>query len=147
MSAELIDPRGPRFGAAITSALSLTAFGIAVSVPDGFFTAYPLIVLLALLFSWSVFSPKTHPYGLIFKKLVRPRLAAPSELEDARPPQFAQKVGLGFALLGLVGYWFAPVLVAVSAGFIFFAAFLNAFFNFCLGCQMYLGLKRFGVIR
>lgn len=147
MSAELIDPRGPRFGAAITSALSLTAFGIAVSVPDGYFTAYPIIVLLALLFSWSVFSPKTHPYGLIFKKLVRPRLAAPSELEDSRPPQFAQKVGLGFALLGLVGYWFAPVLVAVSAGFIFFAAFLNAFFNFCLGCQMYLGLKRFGVIR
>jgi hypothetical protein len=147
MSAELIDPRGPRFGAAITSALSLTAFGIAVSARDGYFTAYPLIVLLALLFSWSVFSPKTHPYGLIFKKLVRPRLAAPSELEDSRPPQFAQKVGLGFALLGLVGYWIAPVLVAVSAGFIFFAAFLNAFFNFCLGCQMYLGLKRFGVIR
>lgn len=147
MSAELIDPRGPRFGAAITSALSLTAFGIAVSVPDGYFTAYPIIVLLALLFSWSVFSPKTHPYGLIFKKLVRPRLAAPSELEDSRPPQFAQKVGLGFALLGLVGFWVAPVLVAVSAGFIFFAAFLNAFFNFCFGCQMYLGLKRFGVIR
>ncbi len=147
MSAELIDPRGPRFGAAITSALSLTAFGIAVSLQDGYFTAYPLIVLLALLFSWSVFSPKTHPYGWIFKKLVRPRLAAPSELEDARPPQFAQKVGLGFALLGLAGYWLAPVLVAVSAGFIFFAAFLNAFFNFCLGCQMFLGLKRFGVIR
>ena len=147
MSAELIDPRGPRFGAAITSALSLTAFGIALSGTNGYGSAYPVIVLLAVLFSWSVFSPKTHPYGLIFKKLVRPRLAAPTELEDARPPQFAQKVGLGFALLGLVGFWFAPVLVAVSAGFIFFAAFLNAFFNFCLGCQMYLGLKRFGLIR
>jgi hypothetical protein len=147
MSAELIDPRGPRFGAAITSALSLTTFGIAVSAPEGFSAAYPLIVLLAALFSWSVFSPKTHPYGLVFKKLVRPRLAAPRELEDSRPPQFAQKVGLGFALLGLVGFWFAPVLVAVSAGFIFFAAFLNAFFNFCLGCQMYLGLKRFGLVR
>lgn len=147
MSAELIDPRGPRFGAAITSALSLTAFGIAVSDSNGNSNAYSLIVLLAVLFSWSVFNPKTHPYGLIFKKVVRPRLGAPSELEDPRPPQFAQKVGLGFALLGLIGFWFAPVLVAVSAGFIFFAAFLNAFFNFCLGCQMYLGLKRFGVIR
>ena len=147
MSAELIDPRGPRFGAAITSALSLTAFGIAVAGSNGYSNAYPLIVLLAVLFSWSVFSPKTHLYGLIFKKLVRPRLAAPSELEDSRPPQFAQKVGLGFALLGLVGFWIAPVLVAVSAGFIFFAAFLNAFFNFCLGCQMYLGLKRFGIVR
>lgn len=147
MSAELIDPRGPRFGAAITSALSLTAFGIALSGTNGYDSAYPVIVLLTVLFSWSVFSPKTHPYGLIFKKLVRPRLSTPSELEDARPPQFAQKIGLGFALLGLVGFWFAPVLVAVSAGFIFFAAFLNAFFNYCLGCQMYLGLKRFGVIR
>ena len=146
MSAELIDPRGPRFGAAITSALSLAAFGIAVSAPEGFFAAYPLIVLLSVMFSWGVFSPKTHPYGLVFKKLVHPRLSAPSELEDSRPPQFAQKVGLGFALLGLVGFWFAPVLVAVSAGFIFFAAFLNAFFNFCLGCQMYLGLKRFGIV-
>jgi hypothetical protein len=146
MSAELIDPRGPRFGAAITSALSLAAFGIAVSAPEGFSAAYPLIVLLAVMFSWSVISPKTHPYGLVFKKLVRPRLSAPSELEDSRPPQFAQKVGLGFALLGLIGFWFAPVLVAVSAGFIFFAAFLNAFFNFCLGCQMYLGLKRFGIV-
>ncbi len=147
MSAELIHPRGQRFGAAITRVRSLSAFGIAVSLQGGYFTAYPLIVLLALLFSWSVISPKTHPYGLIFQKLVRPRLSAPSELEDARTPQFAQKVGLGFALLGLVGFWFAPVLVAVSAGFIFFASFLNAFFNFCLGCQMYLGLKRFGVIR
>ena len=147
MSAELIDPRGPRFGAAITSVLSITAFGIALSGTNGYDSAYPVIVLLAVLFSWSVVNPKTHPYGVIFKKLVRPRLAAPTELEDARPPQFAQKVGLGFALLGLVGFWFAPVLVAVSAGFIFFAAFLNAFFNFCLGCQMYLGLKRFGLIR
>jgi hypothetical protein len=79
--------------------------------------------------------------------LVRPRLAPPKELEDPRPPKFAQQVGFAFALLGLVGYWIAPVLVVVSAAFIFFAAFLNAAFNYCLGCQMYLLLKRFGIIR
>ena len=148
MSAELIDPRGPRFGAAITSALSLTAFGIAVSANDGFATAYPLIVLLAVLFSWSVFSPKTHPYGLIFKKLVRPRLSAPKELEDPRPPQFAQLIGLIVAGAGVVLY-----LVGLQGGLVyaagaaFIAAFLNAAFAFCLGCQIYVGLQRIGLIK
>jgi hypothetical protein len=147
MSAAFIDPRGPRFGAAITSAISLAAFLISVSIFGGFFIAYLLIILLSGLFAWSVFSPKTHPYAVAFRKFVRPRLSEPTELEDATPPQFAQKVGLAFALLGLLGFWFSPTLVAVSAGFIFFAAFLNAFFNYCLGCQMYLLLRRSGFIR
>jgi hypothetical protein len=147
MSTDFIDPRGPRFGAAITSVLSLATFLIAVSVFGGLFLAYPLIILLSGLFAWSVFSPKTHPYAFAFKKFVRPRLSEPTELEDATPPQFAQKVGFAFALLGLVGFWISPSLVAVSAGFIFFAAFLNAFFNYCLGCQMYLLLRRSGLIR
>lgn len=146
MSSEFIDPRGPRFGAAITSVIAFTAFAISVSLFGGFFLAYPLIVLLTVLFAWSVFAPKSHPYGLIFKKFVKPRLKPATELEDARPPQFAQKVGFGFALLGFIGFWFSPVLVAVSAAFIFLAAFLNAFFNYCLGCQMYLVLKRLGAI-
>lgn len=139
-----IDPRGPRFGAAITSVLALVAFLTGNEEPSA---AYTYIVLLSVLFAWNVFAPASHPYALIFKNLVRPRLSAPKELEDPRPPKFAQQVGFAFALLGLIGYWFAPVLVVVSAAFIFFAAFLNAVFNYCLGCQMYLLLKRFGVIR
>lgn len=139
-----IDPRGPRFGAAITSLLALAAFLVGTSDPN---VAYTYIVLLSALFAWNVFAPKSHPYAIIFKNLVRPRLAAPKELEDPRPPRFAQQVGFVFALLGLIGYWFAPALVIVSAAFIFFAAFLNAVFNYCLGCQMYLFLKRFGIIR
>lgn len=139
-----IDPRGPRFGAAITSVLALAAFLTGTQV---YAAAYTYIVILTVLFAWNVFAPASHPYALIFKNLVRPRLSAPQELEDPRPPRFAQQVGLAFALIGLIGYWVAPVLVVVSAGFIFFAAFLNAVFNFCLGCQMFLLLKRFGVIR
>jgi len=138
-----IDPRGPRFGAAITSVISLAGF---ILSQDSWLNAAPISILLFALFAWSVFYPASHPYGFIFKKFVRPRLGDPMELEDPRPPQFAQKVGFGFSILGLAGVLFAPVLVPISAAFIFFAAFLNAFFNFCLGCQMYMGLRRLGLI-
>lgn len=138
-----IDPRGPRFGAAITAVLSLSAFVISL---DRWALAAPISILLFGLFAWAVFFPASHPYGFIFRKFVRPRLGAPSELEDPRPPQFAQKVGFGFSIIGLFGVLFTPPLITVSAAFIFFAAFLNAFFNYCLGCQMYLGLRRLGWI-
>ena len=138
-----IDPRGPRFGAAITSLLSLLAFVLSL---QGWVYAAPISIALFVLFSWSVFAPSSHPYGLVFKSLIRPRLKPPAELEDPRPPQFAQKVGFGFSILGIIGVAFVPALITVSAAFIFFAAFLNAFFNYCLGCQMYLGLRRLGLL-
>ncbi len=139
-----IDPRGPRFGAGITSVLSLIGFSQSLEV---WLYGAPWIAILFVLFAWSVFSPKNHPYALIFNKFVKPRLGAPKELEDPRPPQFAQKVGFGFSILGVIGILFWPVLIPVSAAFIFVASFLNAFFGLCLGCQMYLGLRRLGVIR
>ena len=138
-----IDPRGPRFGAAITSVISLVGFIMSQEI---WIFGAPIAIALFVLFAWSVFYPATHPYAYIFKKFVRPRLKDPQELEDPRPPQFAQKVGFGFSILGMMGVLFVPVLIPVSAAFIFFAAFLNAFFNFCLGCQMYLGLRRLGLI-
>lgn len=141
-----IDPRGPRFGAAITAALSLASFLMSTALESLLF-GYPLMVLLFVLFAWSVFSPKNHPYQWLFKKFVQARLAPPSELEDPRPPQFAQKVGFSFAILGTIGGLLSPWLIPIAAAFIFLAAFLNAFFGLCLGCQMYLGLRRLGVIR
>ncbi len=138
-----IDPRGPRFGAGITSALSQT--GVILS-HESFLLGAPIAIALFVLFAWSVFHPASHPYAFIFKKFVRPRLGDPKELEDPRPPQFAQKVGFGFSILGMVGVLLVPILIPVSFAFIFFAAFLNAFFNFCLGCQMYLVLRRLGLI-
>lgn len=140
-----IDPRGPRFGAAITSVFALIAFALAPQSPN---SAWGILVILLALFSWSVFLKKIqHPYSFLFQKLIRPRLAAPTELEDPRPPHFAQQVGLSFALFGVVSGFFWPTGVIIAAAFIFLAAFLNAFFDLCLGCKMYLGLKRLGVIR
>ncbi|MFY8027159.1 MAG: DUF4395 domain-containing protein [Aquiluna sp.] len=139
----MIDPRAPRFGAAITSVIALIGFADA-------FTTYGQVTLvsaiaLLVLFVWSVFFPASHPYKFLFG-LIRPRIGEPQELEDARPPRFAQQVGLFFAVSAAVGLLIgSQVVVAVALAFIFIAAFLNAFFNFCLGCQMYLLLKRFGL--
>jgi hypothetical protein len=139
----MIDPRAPRFGAAITSVIALIGFSDAFTA----FGQVTLVIAIALLvlFVWSVFFPASHPYKFLFG-LIRPRIGEPQELEDARPPRFAQQVGLFFAVSATVGLLIdSQVVVAVALAFIFIAAFLNAFFNFCLGCQMYLLLKRFGL--
>lgn len=139
----MIDPRAPRFGAAMTSVIALIGFADAFTT-YGQVTIVTAIALLVL-FVWSVFFPASHPYKFLFG-LIRPRIGEPQELEDARPPRFAQQVGLFFAVSAAVGLLIgSQVVVAVALAFIFIAAFLNAFFNFCLGCQMYLLLKRFGL--
>jgi hypothetical protein len=139
-----VDPRGPRFGAAITSVLSLIAFYLSLTNQS---LAYAILVALGVFFTWSLVSPSTHPYGWSFAKFIRPKLAAPKELEDPRPLKFAQQVGLAFALLGIIGGIFSAPLISVSAAFIFLAAFLNAVFGLCLGCQLYLLIRRVGIIR
>ncbi|MFK3679411.1 DUF4395 domain-containing protein [Microbacterium sp. NPDC090218] len=106
-----------------------------------------LTVVIAALFLWAVASPRTAPWGLVFRTVVRPRLAPPTELEDPRPPRFSQGVGLFVVgaglLLHLIGVpWALPIATAAA----FIAAFLNAAFAFCLGCQLYLLLQRAGVI-
>ena len=108
--------------------------------------AFLLTVVIALLFLWGVLSPRTAPWGVLFRRLVRPRLAPPSELEDPRPPRFAQGVGLFVVTIGLLLHlagvpWALPISTAAA----FIAAFLNAAFSFCLGCQIYLLLQRAGV--
>ena len=141
-----VDPRGPRFGASITAVLLLTTIGLALV--GATLAATILFAVLVALFAWGAFAGiQRHPYGLLFKALVRPRLAAPTELEDPAPPTFAQ--GVGFVITGvglalhLAGVPFALV-IAASAAFI--AAFLNSVFAYCLGCQIYLLLVRAGIL-
>ena len=106
-----------------------------------------LLVVIALLFLWGVLSPRSAPWGVLFRRIVRPHLAPPSELEDPRPPRFAQGVGLFVVSVGLVLHltgvpWALPIAAAAA----FIAAFLNAVFDFCLGCQIYLLLQRAGIV-
>lgn len=137
-----IDPRGPRFGAAITSVLLLVT--AALSFAGAALAAWILLAVLAALFAWGAFAGiRRHPYGILFAKLVRPRLAPPAELEDPRPPSFAQGVGFAVTIAGvLLGAVGVPFAVPVAASLAFVAAFLNAVFGLCLGCQLYLLLVR-----
>lgn len=153
-----IDARGPRFAATITTVLLLVGTFLALvgsaTQPSSTFVervtdpGFLVLAVAAALFVWGFSSPATAPWGVLFRRVVRPRLAPPTELEDPRPPRFAQVVGfivVGVGLiLHLVGVpWALPIAGAAA----FVAAFLNAAFAFCLGCQLYLILARAGVIR
>ncbi len=105
------------------------------------------LAIVALLFLWGVVSPRTAPWGVLYRTVVQPRLKPSTEFEDPRPPRFAQGVGLFVSVVGLVlhlvGVPWAPPIAAAAA---FVAAFLNAVFGLCLGCQLYLLLQRIGLI-
>jgi hypothetical protein len=130
-----IDPRGPRFGALIT-----TAVFIAVLITSSAWLLAAQAVVFAVA---AIFGMKYAPYGLIYRYLVRPRLGPPKELEPPAPPRFAQGVGLAFAVIGVVGYATGVTglgIAATACGLI--AAFLNGAFGICLGCEMYLLIRR-----
>ena len=131
----VIDARGPRFGAVITTAVLATALAT---------SNLWVIVAQAIVFAIGAFrGPQFTPYALIFKKIVKPRLKSAVITEDVRPPQFAQSVGLIFALVAITGSITGiSGLFVVAVSFALAAAFLNAAFNFCLGCEMYVLLLR-----
>ncbi|MFZ1362987.1 MAG: DUF4395 domain-containing protein [Candidatus Nanopelagicales bacterium] len=137
-----VDPRGPRFGAAVTAVVLILALLFGPSSP----VTLGLLILQTIAFALGgLVGLQYQPYGFIYSRLVRPRLQPPAELEDVRPPQFAQLVGLVFALLALIGYlaglsvlFYAALILALVA------ALLNAVFNFCLGCEIYLLAARLG---
>jgi hypothetical protein len=130
-----IDVRGPRFGAAVTTVV----------------LAVVLITGSAWLLAWQTLAfalgaaggVGRSPYGWLFRAAVRPRLGPPTEFEAPEPPRFAQAVGLVFAGLGLIGFTLGPDWLGLAAtGAALAAAFLNATFGYCLGCEMYLLVRR-----
>ena len=134
-----LDPRGPRFAAALT-----TVVLAGVLLAGGSLAGLVLLAAQTAVFTiGAARGPSATPYAWLFKRTVRPRLAPPVELEDPRPPRFAQSVGLLFAAVGLVALLADATTVGLLAvGAALAAAFLNAVFGLCLGCEMYLlGLR------
>lgn len=136
-----VDPRGLRFAAALTSVVIAAALLTVEPVREA---AIVLTAVQAVVFAIGAFLGVRHsPYGRLFGRLVRPRLAPPTELEDARPPRFAQAVGLVFTTVALVALALdAQVVALVALAFALVAALLNAAIGFCLGCEMYLLIRR-----
>lgn len=134
-----IDPRGPRFGAALTAVLLAVVVLLGTSP-----AAFVLLGLAVVLFAVGVVrGTQGTVQGAVFRRWVRSRLAPPVELEDPRPPRFAQGVGLAVSLVGLVlGLLGVAAAVPVSAAVALVAAFLNAAFDLCLGCELYLLIQR-----
>ena len=130
-----IDPRGPRLAAAITcvvlAVVLLTSSGV-------------LLALQALVFAIGAIAGLRYaPYGALYRVLIRPRLGPPASTEPEAPPRFAQGVGMVFTIVGAVGYLTGlTALGIVFTALALAAAFANAVFDYCLGCQMYLYIQR-----
>ena len=130
-----IDARGPRFSAALTTVV----LAIALVTGSEWVATFQAIVFAI----GAIKGPQFTPYAYIYRTLIKPRLKSPLRTEDVRPPKFAQSIGLIFALVALVGSAAgAPVVFTVAIAAALAAAFLNAAFDFCLGCQIYLLLAR-----
>jgi len=131
-----VDVRGPRFAAWVTTFVLVVALLV-----SGISTLAAAIILgvQAVIFAiGAVAGPRRHPYGLVFANLVAPRLAPVREREPIAPLKFAQLVGLIFAVLAVAGFVSgASLLGVVATGAALVAAFLNAAFGICLGCQLY----------
>jgi hypothetical protein len=130
-----VDPRGQRFSAILTSIVLIVVLVT---------SSWLLLAAQAIVFVIGVaLGLRSAPYGLIYQALVRPRLGPPKELEPEAPPRFAQGVGAAFALVGVVGYALGiPALGMTATAFALIAAFLNAAFGLCLGCEAYLLIRR-----
>jgi len=131
----IVDSRGPRFSAAITTVV----LAVVIVTGSGW-----LLLAQTLVFAVGALAGLRYaPYGLLYRYLVRPRLGPPSKTEAEAPPRFAQGVGLVIAGIGAIGFAIGePVVGIVFAALALVAAFLNAAFDLCLGCQMYLLIQR-----
>jgi len=134
-----IDPRGPRLGAFVPLTLSI----VALVLGPGLGAIVIFAILVALFLPGAIVGPQATAQGWVFRTFIRPRLGPPAATESFRPPRFAQQVGLVFSAAALL-FAVADVSLGffVFAGFLTFAAFLQGVFDFCLGCEMYLLLKR-----
>jgi hypothetical protein len=138
-----VDPRSMRVAAAITTVV----LALVLVTPSPVSIAL-LIAQTAVFAISALVSLKASPYAIVYARLVRPRIGPPAELEDARPPRFAQAVGLGFAGLALIGFGLgAPDLGFIAVAFALVAALLNASIGLCLGCELYLAVHRLRLVR
>lgn len=131
-----VDVRGPRFAAWITTAVLAVVIVLAPLAP--FAAGLLLAVQTAVFATGALAGPRRSPYGAFFASVVAPRLSPVTDTEPVAPLRFAQAVGFVFAAIGAVALFFGAVLVGlIAAGFALFAAFLNAAFGVCLGCEIY----------
>ena len=131
-----IDARGPRYSAAITT----TVLALALITESNYLIGFQFAVFLSAV----LFGLRRSIYGVLYRNLIQPRLSGPIPSENEAAPRFAQLIGALFAFIALLGGVTGNAAIFLTAtSFALVAAFLNAAFGFCLGCQMYLLIVRF----
>ena len=134
-SVPLIDARGPGYTAALTTIVLSAALITESNLIIGF--------QFAVFLSAVLFGLRRSIYGFLYRNLIQPRLSGPVPSEYESAPRFAQLIGALFAFTALIGGLTGNTAVfLIATGFALAAAFLNAAFGFCLGCQMYLLILR-----
>lgn len=134
-----IDPRAPQLAAALTAVVLAAVLLLPSPYAEGLLAVQTVLFALG-----AARGVQATPHAWLFRTVVRPRLAPPTEWEASEPPRFAQAVGLAFAVVGLVALLAGATVVGqVAVGFALVAALLNAVFAFCLGCEVYLLVRRF----
>lgn len=137
----LIDVRGPRFGAAITTlvlAVALVVSGpIGVALVTWQWVAFAMSTFLGL--AWS-------PYGNLFRFIKhRFDLGPPPETEPEAPPRFAQFCGFAVTTIAVIAFAVAGASSAVawiSVGVVLALSTLLATTGLCVGCELYLWGQR-----
>jgi hypothetical protein len=131
-----VDPRLLRFSAGATACvLAVVLLIVDISRP----LALGLLASQVALFAFTAFvSFQWSLWAQIFARFIWPRIKAPAQLEDARPPRFAQFVGFVFTALALITYLFGVDFAGYGLTALAFGlAALNAFTGLCLGCKAY----------
>jgi Domain of unknown function (DUF4395) len=134
---DMVDPRQPRLGQAITGLILIVGFVLDLRVV--------LPVLAVVLGAASLLGPRFNPYAYLFRALLGAGFFGPPlELEESAPPRFANAVG--FVVLSaatVAAYTQDSEWVAWGLGLLVAAlALLAAITGLCLGCELYVVGRR-----
>ena len=111
-------------------------------------SAYWLVAVIAVGFALRVASgPRFSPLGLFATKVAAPRLGEP-RLVAGPPKRFAQALGFAMSTTAAVAAlaFGAEGVAGVLLVLLIVAATLESVFALCLGCQLFAGLMRLGLV-
>jgi hypothetical protein len=127
----------------------LVAAGVVLEAAAYLVTRWPIfLVTLAMGFVLRVLSgPRLSPLALLVTRVVIPRLAVEPRWVPGPPKRFAQGIGATLTVGALVA-WLAGAagLAAILVGLVAVAATLESVLAVCLGCRIFAGLMRAGII-
>lgn len=136
----LVDSKVPRGKAAFHAILPALAFLVGGKAGPVIAGATGLLMAVSV-----VGGPRYSVFGALFRTVVRPLLRiGPGKPEEVAPHRFAEAIGAVLLIVaGAVGLAAAPDIIWKSISLLVAAlAALNWIAGICVGCQMYLLIKR-----